>query len=167
MRQEPFSQVDSEWPLINIISPSTASHHSLCSDTENEFRTPRLALLTSELGDEAEEFNKLISPSAPIPQPGDELLYDIMTEEKPDEPFFNHQFQAILARMKQEMKDISLSIWGCPASHRLGSDLHALKQHAVQLSEFEPSRTRTIAFVGESGVGKYSNSAIPLTANDR
>lgn len=96
----------------------------------------------------------LISPSAPVQVPGDELLYDTASERMPGDAFFNAEFQAALAATKQEMKDISLAIWGCPISHRLGSDLHALKQWAQQLSEFEPTRTRTIGFVGGSGVGK-------------
>lgn len=152
----PFSPVSPDWPAINLISPSTASHHSVFSDPDqdDDFRSPRLALLTSGLNDESEELNKLISPSAPIPQPGDELLYDITNEEKPDMPLFNSDFQASLARMKQEMKDVSLALWGCPASHQLGSDLHALKQRAQQLGEFEPMRTRRVALVGDTGAGK-------------
>ncbi|KAF2114884.1 hypothetical protein BDV96DRAFT_576070 [Lophiotrema nucula] len=154
------SQDSPGWEHINVISPSTASHHSVYSDIEEGFRSPRLALLTSNLSCNpqhgSEGMHLLISPSAPVQVPGDELLYDIATEQKPDDAFFNAEFQAALAATKQEMKDISLAIWGCPISHRLGSDLHALKQWAQQLSEFEPTRTRTIGFVGESGVGKSS-----------
>lgn len=150
----PLSPVEPEWPLINVISPSTASHHSLYSDGEDEFRPPRLALLTSDLDNGPEELNKLISPSAPVPQPGDELLYDMATEEKPDQPYFQPDFQSVLAKTKQEMKDIALAIWGCPASHQLGSDLHALKQRALELSEFEPAKSRTIGLVGDANAGE-------------
>lgn len=163
----PFSPVDqeesAEWEHINInvISPSTASHHSLCSDTDEIFRSPPLALQTSnllgcQLQTEFEESNTLFSPSAPVQHPGDELLYDVGSEERPDEAFFDPAFQAALAATKQEMKDVALAIWGCPASHQIGSDLHALKQRALELSEFEPLRTRTVGFVGEAGVGKRS-----------
>jgi hypothetical protein len=100
------------------------------------------------------EMNMLISPSAPVQLPGDELLYDINTEARPEEPFFDPAFQRALNNTKQEMKDLSLAIWGCSAAHQVGSDLHALRQWAQTLSEFEPSRTRTVGLVGDSGVGK-------------
>ncbi|KAF2263942.1 hypothetical protein CC78DRAFT_581063 [Lojkania enalia] len=162
-----FSPVDTgshgspEWEHVNVTSPSTASHYSLYSDTEEAFRSPRLQLLTSNLlGQqsyiEPESAHTLISPSAPVQLPGDELLYDVAKEESPKKRFFEPDFQAALTASKQEMKDISLTIWGCPASHRLGSDLHALKQWAQQLSEFEPLRTRTVGLVGDAGVGKSS-----------
>lgn len=156
----PGPQNSPSWEHINVISPSTASHRSLYSDTDDGFRSPRLALLTNNLleahrQEDPEGINTLISPSAPVPQPGDELLYDIANEERPEERLFNPEFQAALATTKQEMKDISLAIWGCPASHQLGSDLHALKERAQELSEFEPSRTRTVGIVGDSGVGEY------------
>lgn len=151
----PFSPASPDWPAINLISPSTASHHSVPSDTEEDgdVISPRLALLTSGLSDETGELNKLISPSAPIPQPGDELLYDVAIEEKPDVAFFNPDFQASLTKTKLEMKDVSLAVWGCPASHQLGSDLYALRQRADQLGEFEPMRTRRLALVGDEGNG--------------
>jgi hypothetical protein len=152
----PFSPISPDWPAIKLLSPSTASHHSVISDQDetSEIRSPRLALLTSGLGDECDELNKLISPSAPVPQPGDELLYDVLNEEMTDMAFFNPEFQSALARTKQEMNDISLALWGYPGSHQLGSHLHALKQRAQQLGEFEPMRTRRIAVVGGSGAGK-------------
>jgi hypothetical protein len=151
----PFSPVSPDWPAINLISPSTASHHSvlLGPDDEGDIKSPRLALLTSGLNDESEELNKLISPSVPVPQPGDELLYDVANEEKPDMAFFNPEVQASLARTKREMKDVSLALWGCPASHQNGSDLHALKQRAHELAVFEPMRTRRIGIVGDVGAG--------------
>lgn len=154
----PASPTTAEWPGINVISPSTASHHSVNSDTEDDLRSPRLALLTSNLEGDQEERNNLVSPSAPIPQPGDELLYDIATEEKPDEPFFSPDIQSCLVKTKQQMKDISLAIWGCPVSHQVGSDLHALKERAQKLSEFEPDRTKKIALVGSPGAGKFNFS---------
>ncbi|KAF2733490.1 hypothetical protein EJ04DRAFT_524428 [Polyplosphaeria fusca] len=149
------------WEHINVISPSTASHHSMYSDSDDAFRSPRLALLTnnllgSHMQQETEGIRTLISPSAPVQQPGDELLYDVGTEAAPDERYFHADFQAALAATKQEMKDISLAMWGCPASHRIGSDLHHLKQWAQNLSEFEPTRTRTVGLVGDPGVGKSS-----------
>ncbi|KAF2680709.1 hypothetical protein K458DRAFT_311139 [Lentithecium fluviatile CBS 122367] len=152
----PFSPISPDWPAINVISPSTASHHSVVSESEqdDDFRSPQLALLTSGLKDDPRELHQLVSPSAPIPQPGDELLYNVTNEEKPDVPFFNSDLQASLARTKQEMKDISLALWGCPASHLSGSDTYALKQRAQQLGEFEPMRTRRIALVGNNGAGK-------------
>ncbi|KAF2811457.1 uncharacterized protein BDZ99DRAFT_413910 [Mytilinidion resinicola] len=54
------------------------------------------------------------------------------------------------------MREISLAIWGCTAAHQAGTDLYALRQQAQALSEFEPSRTRTVGLVGDSGVGKSS-----------
>jgi len=122
-------------------------------DEVDSLKSPRLALLTSGLDSESEGLNQLISPSAPVPQPGDELLYDVVNEEKPDMAFFNPEFQSALTRTKQEMNNISLALWGYPGSHQSGSHLHALKQRAQQLSEFEPMRTRRIAVVGDSGAG--------------
>jgi hypothetical protein len=151
----PSSPISPDWPAIKVTSPSTASHHSLSWD-QNEgdgSRSPRLALLTGGLLDEFEEINKLISPFTPIPQSGDELLYDVMSEEKPDMPLFNSDFQASLERTKKEMKDVALAIWGCPASHQLGSNLYTLRQRAQQLGAFEPVRTKRIALVGDTGAG--------------
>ena len=157
----PFSPVSPDWPAITVISPSTASHRSVISvqdQEEDDIISPRLTLLTAGLNDEPEELNKLISPSAPIPLPGDELLYDIESEEKPDLPFFDPDFQKSLARTKQEMKDVSVVLWGCAASHKRGSDLYLLKQRSQQLGEFEPMRTIRIGFVGDSGAGELSRT---------
>jgi hypothetical protein len=161
----PFSAIETKaqdsprWQDINVISPSTASHRSLYSDNEDGFRSPRLQLLTSNLlGTHSQcsspGVHTLISPSAQVQLPGDELLYDVTSEERPDEKIFDTAFQAALASAKQEMKDVSLALWGCPSSHQLGSDLHALKERAQELSEFEPSRTRTVGLVGDPGTGQ-------------
>jgi hypothetical protein len=106
----------------------------------------------------ANEQSPLFSPSAPPQQPGDELLYSLASEERPDERIFQKDFQDALSTTKAEMREISLAIWGCTAAHQAGSDLYALRKQAQALSEFEASRTRTVGLVGDSGVGVFSHS---------
>ncbi|PSN71098.1 hypothetical protein BS50DRAFT_631118 [Corynespora cassiicola Philippines] len=164
----PSSQTFPDWQhvSVNVISPSTASHHSMFLDEDEEDEaclSPKLALFTSNLPiieppeeDSFEALTTLISPSAPVQYPGDELIYDIATEERPEERFFDQEFQDSLKTTKKEIKNISLAIWGCSASHQQGSDLYALKEWARELSEFEPSMRKTLGIVGASKTGKSS-----------
>jgi len=163
---DPGSMDSPAWEhQFNLISPSTASHGSPFFPS-GEFESPRVPpLITTGLAinsgmlsahsraSSASEMNMLTSPSAPVQLPGDELLYDISTEPRPDERLFDLSFQAALNKTRKEMKDLSLAIWGCTAAHQVGSDLYALRQWAQELSEFEPSRTRTVGLIGDSGVG--------------
>ncbi|OCK73886.1 hypothetical protein K432DRAFT_430339 [Lepidopterella palustris CBS 459.81] len=146
-----------------ILTPgSEYTYESVYSDRESDDASPRFAAKLAglhfggHLRSPSNEVNPLFSPSAPPQLPGDELMYSLASEKRPDEKIFSESFQDAINQTKGELREISLAIWGCTAAHQVGSNLYFLRQQAQSLSEFEPSRTRTVGLVGDSGVGKSS-----------
>ena len=144
---------------------SNSTHNSVYSDRESRNSSPRriAGLAGLHLGDSLRapegHVHQLFSPSAPPKQPGDELLYNVASERRPDERIFSPAFQSALEETKGELRELSLAIWGCTAAHQAGTGLYALRQQGQSLSEFEPTRTRTVGLVGDSGAGMNPTGA--------
>jgi hypothetical protein len=168
IRSERNHSIDSsdESPTISVMTPgSNSTHNSVYSDRESRNSSPRriAGLAGLHLGDDLRapegHVHQLFSPSAPPKQPGDELLYNVASERRPDERIFSQAFQSALEETKGELRELSLAIWGCTAAHQAGTGLYALRQQGQSLSEFEPMRTRTVGLVGDSGAGRNPTGA--------
>ncbi|KAJ3532728.1 hypothetical protein NM208_g8311 [Fusarium decemcellulare] len=86
----------------------------------------------------------------------DSLPHDVLEEELPQDAFHAPEFQQAFRDAKQLMSTVE----GVLGSSRLHNDpdstMSRLFQEARRLSQFEYPSTRTVGFVGDSGVGKSS-----------
>ncbi|KAI7770499.1 hypothetical protein LZL87_002870 [Fusarium oxysporum] len=82
--------------------------------------------------------------------------HDVADEELPDDAFHSPEFQGAFRDAKQLMSNIQ-SVLGSSIVHEgSGSTMRKLHEEAVNLAAFEYPATRTVGFVGDSGVGKSS-----------
>ncbi|EMT69826.1 hypothetical protein FOC4_g10008261 [Fusarium odoratissimum] len=82
--------------------------------------------------------------------------HDVADEELPDDAFHSPEFQGAFRDAKQLMSNIQ-SVLGSSNIHEAHeSTMRKLHEDAGRLSAFEYPATRTVGFVGDSGVGKSS-----------
>ncbi|KAF5644498.1 hypothetical protein F52700_2498 [Fusarium sp. NRRL 52700] len=82
--------------------------------------------------------------------------HDVADEELPDDAFHSPEFQAAFRNAKQLMSSIQ-SVLGSSNVHEASeSTMRKLHEEAGKLAAFEYPATRTVGFVGDSGVGKSS-----------
>ncbi|KAL5613158.1 hypothetical protein FOVSG1_002221 [Fusarium oxysporum f. sp. vasinfectum] len=82
--------------------------------------------------------------------------HDVADEELPDDAFHSPEFQGAFRDAKQLMSNVQ-SVLGSSNIHE-GSEstMRKLHEEAGKLAAFEYPATRTVGFVGDSGVGKSS-----------
>ncbi|CAM1503171.1 Fc.00g079470.m01.CDS01 [Cosmosporella sp. VM-42] len=86
----------------------------------------------------------------------DRSPHDVSTEVLPEDAFHSSAFQQALRDAKQLMSDME-SVLGSSALHNNpGSTIRRLLNEAGELAGFQLPSTRTVGFVGDSGVGKSS-----------
>ncbi|KAG5797244.1 hypothetical protein H9Q69_003713 [Fusarium xylarioides] len=169
--------IDADTPL-----PSTEGiTETSCSPPSNRHRTPSVSLTPP--GGTREESHGLTSAINNIrlsdtnghaslsPEPrrsrngtprrrrsstGAAQQHDVADEELPDDAFHSTEFQGAFRDAKQLMSSIQ-SVLGSSNIHE-GSEstMRKLHEEAGELAAFEYPATRTVGFVGDSGVGKSS-----------
>ncbi|MBE3047789.1 hypothetical protein IMZ48_35825 [Candidatus Bathyarchaeota archaeon] len=84
----------------------------------------------------------------------DNTPHDVRDEEMPPESFYEPAFQQAFADSKRVASSLADALSGSSLVHEPDSTIRTIREKTLQLSAFQPPSTRTIGFVGESGVGK-------------
>ncbi|KAM5358468.1 hypothetical protein ACJZ2D_015255 [Fusarium nematophilum] len=86
----------------------------------------------------------------------DKVPHDVLDEELPQDAFHSPEFQQAFRDAKQLMSRVE-SVLGSSSLHTdPDSTMRRLHEEAGELARFEYPSTRTVGFVGDSGVGKSS-----------
>ena len=83
------------------------------------------------------------------------MLYDLGNEDLPAAPIYDQKLQKALADAIQNLAQLCNTMGKTP--RLMAPNLAMLAQQTRQLVDFDYPRTRTIGFVGESGVGELQN----------
>lgn len=86
--------------------------------------------------------------------------HDVRDEEMPPERFHEPTFQQAFTDAKRMVGRLAEVLSGSSLINEPDSTLQGLREKALQLSTFRPPSTRTIGFVGDSGVGKRAISKL-------
>ncbi|KAJ5650938.1 uncharacterized protein N7484_004661 [Penicillium longicatenatum] len=81
---------------------------------------------------------------------------DIREEPLPAAPVYNHRLQNGLKAVKSELAFLADTMRLSELNQDHSSALHSLSKQAKKMSMFEYPETRTVGFIGDSGVGKSS-----------
>ncbi|RSL47210.1 hypothetical protein CEP54_013522 [Fusarium duplospermum] len=87
---------------------------------------------------------------------GDRLPHNVLDEELPHDAFHSPEFQQAFRDAKQLMSTIEGVLGSSSLHNSPESTIHRLHDEAGELARFEYPSTRTVGFVGDSGVGKSS-----------
>ncbi|KAF4415669.1 hypothetical protein FACUT_13229 [Fusarium acutatum] len=82
--------------------------------------------------------------------------HDVADEELPDDAFHSPEFQGAFRDAKQLMSNIQSVLGSSNVHEGSESTMRKLHEEAGKLAAFECPATRTVGFVGDSGVGKSS-----------
>jgi ABC-type multidrug transport system fused ATPase/permease subunit len=83
-------------------------------------------------------------------------IHDIKDENPPNDRFHNSTFQDALREAKALMAGFRDTLGSNSLHYEPDSVMQRLHQQAAKLAHFECPSTRTVGFVGDSGVGKSS-----------
>ena len=92
------------------------------------------------------------SPRSPTAQARDPP-HDVRSEEPPDGKFNTPEVQQALADSTDLMKRLAGVLRGSALRDQEGSTIGRLHREAQKLAAFQVQATRTVGFVGDSGVG--------------
>ncbi|KNG83860.1 hypothetical protein ANOM_007635 [Aspergillus nomiae NRRL 13137] len=81
-------------------------------------------------------------------------LYNVRRERLPRAPIYNADLQEILRGIKSQLSALQNDIDRFPLSRDRDSELFQLREKVRMLNELECPETRTVGFIGNSGVGK-------------
>ncbi|KAI9933211.1 hypothetical protein MW887_007683 [Aspergillus wentii] len=81
-------------------------------------------------------------------------LYDVRHERLPRAKIYNADLQAALGEVKQHLTGFRQEMRQCPLANDPSSNLASLYEKVRALDELECPETRTVGFIGDSGVGK-------------
>ncbi|KAF7589335.1 hypothetical protein BBP40_004449 [Aspergillus hancockii] len=84
----------------------------------------------------------------------DSTLYNVRHEQLPHARIYNTRLQEMLRDVKSQLSALHRDMDRCPLSRDHGSDLFHLSEKVRTLNELESPETRTVGFIGNSGVGK-------------
>ncbi|EIT76021.1 hypothetical protein BDV35DRAFT_356397 [Aspergillus flavus] len=84
----------------------------------------------------------------------DSSLYNVRCERLPSAPIYNAGLQEILRDIKSQLSALQNDMNRCSLSRDRGSDLFQLHEKVRMLNELDCPETRTVGFIGNSGVGK-------------
>lgn len=82
--------------------------------------------------------------------------HDVRTEERPNNVFHSVDFQNAFLGAKHLVGRVAYVLASSNLHQDAQSTMHKLHSEAVELANFRCPTTRTIAFVGDSGVGKIA-----------
>ncbi|KAF5668081.1 hypothetical protein FHETE_5347 [Fusarium heterosporum] len=165
-------------PSTEVGTPTSGS--DLTTPTANRLRTPSVSVtppsfrfrsepqgLTAGIGNiRLSESNGHLSPS-PEPrsrtgtprarrQSGGVERHNVADEELPEDAFHSPEFQQAFRNAKQLMSNIKTVLGSSNIHNESESTMRKLHQEAGRLAVFQYPATRTVGFVGDSGVGKSS-----------
>jgi hypothetical protein len=80
-------------------------------------------------------------------------LHNVADEELPQDAFHSLEFQQAFQDAKQLMSNIEAVLGSSDIHNEPESAMRKLHQEAGRLADFQYPATRTVAFVGDSGVG--------------
>lgn len=98
----------------------------------------------------------------------DRAPHCVSTEELPDDSFHSPEFQQAFQDAKQLMSTVEAVLGSSPIHLDPNSTMKGLFESARELAGFEYPSSRTVGFVGDSGVGEYIlyfNMATYLTSS--
>lgn len=81
-------------------------------------------------------------------------LDDVPQELPPSAPIFDSGLQGILGDVKEHLSSIISDMGQCPLITDQGSDLSKQYEQVRMASQLDCPETRTVGFIGDSGVGK-------------
>jgi hypothetical protein len=81
--------------------------------------------------------------------------HDVGDEELPNDPFHEAAFQEAFSDAKRLMTELTGVLSSSTIRHELDSTMRKLYEQATKLARFHCPSTRTVGFVGDSGVGRY------------
>lgn len=96
---------------------------------------------------------------------GDRSQHDVSEEEMPEDAFHSPEFQKALLDAKKLMSRVERVLSSSSVHAEPESTIGKLHEEAVSLASFQYPASRTVGFVGESGVGKCSDIAYELCMN--
>ncbi|PIG85793.1 hypothetical protein AARAC_011290 [Aspergillus arachidicola] len=82
----------------------------------------------------------------------DSSLYNVRCERLPRAPIYNADLQEILRDIKSQLSVLQNDMNRCPLSRDRDSDLFQLREKVRLLNELDCPETRTVGFIGNSGV---------------
>ncbi|KAK4460492.1 hypothetical protein QBC42DRAFT_298555 [Cladorrhinum samala] len=82
--------------------------------------------------------------------------HNITDEDSPDDPFHDPGFQQKFSNARAQMAKVADVLRRGLVSPEETPAIHRLHRRAQDLANYQPAATRTVAFVGDSGVGKSS-----------
>lgn len=88
------------------------------------------------------------------PENEDDHQYNIRQEQLPRARIYNSRLQNILKDVKQQFGELQHTMSDSPLSRDESSDLYGLYRQLESLSRFDYPETRTVGFIGDSGVGE-------------
>jgi len=83
------------------------------------------------------------------------VRHELATEEPPQDVFNETSFQDAFHNTKRLMADVATELGSSSLHRNPDSVMHRLRNEARDLAEFQCPTTRTVAFVGDSGTGKF------------
>lgn len=86
----------------------------------------------------------------------DNYFYSIRQERHPQVRIYNTHLQNALRDVRSHLKNLTNTMRGCPLVHDQTTGLYDLYQKVQTMSQFQYPETRTVGFIGNSGVGKFS-----------
>ncbi|KAF4971538.1 hypothetical protein FZEAL_9822 [Fusarium zealandicum] len=86
----------------------------------------------------------------------DQSRHDVLEEDLPQDAFHTPQFQQAFRDAKQLMSNVEGVLGSSSLHNDQESTMRRLYEQAGELARFEYPSTRTVGFVGDSGVGKSS-----------
>jgi len=81
-------------------------------------------------------------------------MYGMRRENLPNAPIYNQRLQTALREVKSQLGELESIIGRCPIASDDESKISALFKQVINQAQFEYPTTRTIGFVGDSGVGE-------------
>ncbi|KAJ5827497.1 hypothetical protein N7447_004260 [Penicillium robsamsonii] len=103
----------------------------------------------SEDGSESDQYSDIAEDTENIPS-------DIREEPLPTAPVYNRRLQTGLKEVKGELASLADMMGLSELNQDRSTDLHSLFERTKKMSMFQYPETRTVGFIGDSGVGKSS-----------
>lgn len=141
--------VDASGALSDLQSLSSALNDVPLAQAEP---TPRLSV-TAPAGHAGR--GRHSRETTPRRKSGSILSYDVANEEYPNDPFNSAEFQSALLDAKAVAQKLADVLSSSTLHQEEESAVHRLYNDSLTLANFKPSETRTVGFVGGTGVGKF------------
>ncbi|GFN11068.1 uncharacterized protein AtWU_00864 [Aspergillus tubingensis] len=123
-------------------------------DVSSHFRNLNLGDADSYVSDS--DRSSTLDSEGDAAEEDDEDAYNIRHESLPQEPIYDIRLQNALRDVRGELMSLTQIMSGNALAHDNTSDLSKLYEKTREASRFAYPATRTVGFIGDSGVGKSS-----------